>query len=46
MGVCDRDCLNCIHPDCICDELDAEDYRMARKIEAEITLPKSESEKS
>lgn len=18
--VCDRDCLNCIHPDCICDE--------------------------
>ena len=43
-AVCSKDCFNCPFPDCINDALDAEDYRLARQIEAEITLPKSQKE--
>lgn len=27
MSVCNRDCLNCVHPDCICDEMTEEEMR-------------------
>ena len=33
MAVCNKDCFNCPHPDCICDDLDAEDYRKAKEID-------------
>ena len=35
--VCDRDCLNCIHPDCILDEgPDAAEYRQMAEMEKEL----------
>ena len=27
MAICNKDCFNCQYPDCVLDELDAEDYR-------------------
>ena len=27
MTICNKDCFNCQYPDCVLDELDAEDYR-------------------
>lgn len=33
MSICDKDCLHCQYPDCINDEMDAEDWRQAREIE-------------
>ena len=35
--VCDRDCLNCIHPDCILDEgPDAAEYRALAQMERDL----------
>ena len=31
--VCNRDCLNCIFDDCICDEMTHEDYKALRKMD-------------
>ena len=31
--VCNRDCFNCPHPDCILEELSAEDYQAQREAE-------------
>ena len=33
MAVCSKDCFNCPFPDCVCDDLDAEDYRNAKEID-------------
>ena len=45
MATCNRDCFNCPHPDCILEELEAEDYAEQRWIEREIVNPKSRKEK-
>ena len=45
MATCNRDCFNCPHPDCILEELEAEDYAEQRRIEREIVNPKSQKEK-
>ena len=45
MATCNRDCFNCPHPDCILEELEAEDYAEQRRIEREIVNPKSRKEK-
>ena len=45
MSVCDRNCFECPYPDCIMDELDAEDYKEARRIEREIINPRSSKQK-
>ena len=37
--VCDRDCFNCPHPDCILENLTAEDYAAARALEGYIHPP-------
>ena len=37
--VCDRDCFNCPHPDCIREDLTAEDYDAARALEKYIHPP-------
>ena len=29
MAVCNKDCFNCIYPDCICDSMDSADYKAA-----------------
>ena len=31
--VCDKNCLSCIHPDCICDDLDYEDYKRSFELD-------------
>ena len=31
--VCNRDCLNCLFDDCICDEMTHEDYKALRKMD-------------
>ena len=41
MSVCNRDCFNCPYPDCILEELEADDYAEQRRIEREIINPKS-----
>ena len=41
MATCNRDCFNCPYPDCILEELEAEDYAEQRRIEREIVNPKS-----
>ena len=33
MAVCNKDCFNCPFPDCVLDELDAEDYRKAKEVD-------------
>ena len=33
-AICDRDCFNCRYDDCICDEMNAVDYREARSIDS------------
>lgn len=33
-AICDRDCFNCRFDDCICDEMNAADYREARSIDS------------
>lgn len=43
-AICNKDCFNCLHEDCVLDTLDAEDYALARKIEAEVILPKSKEQ--
>ena len=42
---CDRDCFNCPYPDCIEDEMAAEDYDEARARDREIIFPKTRKEK-
>ena len=44
MSVCDRNCFNCVYEDCICDDLNAEDYALQRKVEREIVIPKTRKE--
>ena len=41
MSICDRDCLHCSHPDCVCDEMDYSDYQAADRIEREIIHPRT-----
>lgn len=41
MSICDRDCLHCPHPDCVCDEMDYADYQDADRIEREIIHPRT-----
>ena len=41
MSVCDRDCLHCPYPDCVCDEMDYADYQDADRIEREIIHPRT-----
>ena len=43
-AICNKDCFNCTYEDCVLDTLDAEDYALARKIEAEVILPKSKEQ--
>ena len=31
VAICNKDCFNCQYPDCVLDELDAEDYRESRE---------------
>ena len=45
MSICDKDCLHCPYPDCINDEMDAEDWRQAREIE-EYVRPKTAAERA
>ena len=45
MSICDKDCLHCPFPDCINDEMDAEDWRQAREIE-EYVRPKTAAERA
>lgn len=42
---CTKDCFNCPYPDCICDELDHEDYKELARIERTEIFPKSEKQK-
>ena len=41
MSVCDRDCLHCPYPDCVCDEMDYADYQAADRLEREIIHPRT-----
>lgn len=43
--VCNMDCFNCIHPDCINDAMEAADYRESRALERDYISPKSRKEK-
>lgn len=43
--VCDKDCFNCKHPDCICDDMDADDYSVLKEIENQFIIPKGLREK-
>ena len=45
MSVCDRDCFHCQFPDCILDELEAEDYAEQRRIERDIVFPANAKQK-
>ena len=36
--ICNGDCFNCIHPDCIRDDIRAEDYQFARDAEKEYLI--------
>lgn len=44
MSVCDKDCFNCPYPDCILDELNAEDYVTTDRLDVEFS--KTEAQKS
>lgn len=37
--ICDKDCFNCPHPDCINDKLEIEDYRALDEMEKDLRLP-------
>ena len=39
-AVCNNDCFNCPHPDCVLDELTAEDYAAQREAEKLMKTPK------
>ena len=43
MSICSKDCLHCPFPDCVNDEMDAEDWRQARLIE-DYVRPKTAAE--
>ena len=45
MSVCNRDCLNCLHPDCIFDGMTAEDYREIKERETNMLFPKTQKQK-
>ena len=36
--ICNGDCFNCIHPDCIRDDIRPEDYQFARNAEKEYLI--------
>ena len=36
MAVCNKDCFNCIYPDCICDSMDMDDIREADARDKEV----------
>ena len=42
---CDRDCFHCPFPDCVEDEMTAEDYDEARARDKEILFRKSDKQK-
>ena len=44
MTVCNKDCFNCPFPDCVLDELDAEDYRKAKEVD-DLLHPKTKQQK-
>ena len=44
--ICDKDCLNCKFPDCICDDMDAEDYAESRRLDCEFVFPKTKRQES
>ena len=44
MSVCNRDCFNCPYPDCIVDDMTAEEYREQSRIERELIRPRSRKE--
>ena len=46
VNVCNHDCFNCPYPDCIVDDMTAEEYRELRRIERELIRPKSRKELS
>jgi hypothetical protein len=41
MSICDRNCFACQFEDCICDELEYQDYLMLDSLEKEIIHPKT-----
>ena len=41
MSSCNHDCFNCPYPDCIVDDVTAEEYRELSRIERELIRPKS-----
>ena len=41
MHVCDRKCFACQFDDCICDDMDYQDYQMSDALEKEIIHPKT-----
>jgi hypothetical protein len=41
MSICDRNCFACQFEDCICDELEYQDYLMLDSLEKEIVHPKT-----
>ena len=45
MTVCNKDCFCCPYPDCICDELDHEDYKELARIERTEIFPRSQAQK-
>jgi hypothetical protein len=44
MSSCNHDCFNCPYPDCIVDDMTAEEYRELSRIERELIRPKSRKE--
>lgn len=42
MAICNKDCFNCQYPDCVLDELDADDYRESSWLDRE---PKERTDK-
>lgn len=44
MAICNKDCFNCPFPDCVLDELDAEDYRKAKEVD-DLLHPKTKQQK-
>lgn len=37
--VCNRDCFDCVYPDCVCDEMTVEDTDQARALERDFINP-------
>lgn len=44
MSICNKDCFNCPHPDCILDELNDEDYVTTDRLD--VNFSKTEDQKS